>query len=245
MAEFTGTQPAGAQLANTQPTLLINAGGESRRMGQPKALLPAPGSAVPLIRHIASRLLPLAGKLVVIANDPAIRAAVEPLGAICLADSYPDTGPLGGLATGLAVCEGWAICVACDLPFVQPGVFRFLLQQAGDDWDAVIPFVGGQLPGGPLAGEQPIGGRPQPLHALYHRRCLPAVQSALQAGKRRMDSFLADVRVRSVAEDALRPFDPSLRSFVNVNTPQEWAAASGQAIQPPLELSAPPARSTG
>lgn len=192
------------------PTLLINAGGASRRMGRPKALLPAPGSGLPLIRHIAERLLPLAGALLVIANDPASAAALEGLGGRWLTDAFPDTGPLGGLATGLAARDGWHICVACDLPFVQPAVFRYLLAQADENWDALIPLVGGQA---------------QPLHALYHRRCLAAIEAALRAGERRMDSFLPQVRTRFVPEEALRAIDPDLRSFVNVNTPEEWAAA--------------------
>lgn len=192
------------------PTLLLNAGGTSRRMGQPKALLPMPGSGEPLIRHIARRLLPLAADLLVIANDPAIAGALKPLPARFLPDSFPDTGPLGGLATGMAAIDGWCICVACDLPFVQPSVFRYLIEQSSDDWDAVVPLV---------------EGRPQPLHALYHRRALARVEAALQTGKRRMDSFLAQVRTRFVNEDELRLFDGALRSFVNVNTPEEWAAA--------------------
>lgn len=191
-------------------TLLINAGGASRRMGRPKALLPAPGSGEPLIRHIAARLLPLADDLLVIANDPAVAEAVQPLPARFLTDAWPDAGPLGGLATGLAAIDGWCICVACDLPFVQPAVFRHLLAQAGDEWDAVVPVV---------------GGRAQPLHALYHRRLLPTVEAALQTGKRRMDSFLPQARTRFVGEGELLPISGALRSFVNVNTPEEWAAA--------------------
>lgn len=194
------------------PTLLINAGGASRRMGQPKALLPAPGSGEPLIRYIAIRLLPLVDDLLVIANDPALAQAVAPLRACCLADAYPGAGPLGGLATGLATIEDWCLCVACDLPFVQPAVFHFLLAQADDDWDAVVPHV---------------AGRPQPLHALYHRRCLPAIETALGAGQRRMDSFLPQVRTRRVTEEEVRPFDPDLRSFVNINTWSDWTALGG------------------
>lgn len=201
----------------TPPTLLLNAGGSSRRMGQPKALLPMPPSATPLIRHIATRLLPLADDLLVIANDPAVVDALQPLPARWLTDAYPDTGPLGGLATGLALCDGWCICVACDLPFVQPSLFRYLIDQTGDDWDGVVPLV---------------EGRPQPLHALYHRRTLPAVEAALQTGKRRMDSFYSQVRIRFVTEDEVRAIDPELRSFVNVNTPEEWAARIGRADSP-------------
>lgn len=194
----------------TRFTLLINAGGTSRRMGRPKALLPAPGSGEPLVRHIARRLMPLAAEMILIANDPAVAAAVEPLAARWLTDAHPDCGPLGGLATGLAVCEGWSICVACDLPFVRPELFLHFAGLTTDSWDAIVPC---------------ISGRDEPLHALYHPRCLAAIESALQTGRRRMDTFFPDVRVRRIDEDELRGLDPDLRSFVNINTPQEWAAA--------------------
>lgn len=201
-------------------TLLLNAGGNSRRMGRDKALLPVPGSQEPLIRHVARRLLPLTeGDLVVVANDPAVYATLEPLQPrLCLADAYPDTGPLGGLATALQVCQGWVICVACDLPLVQPPLFHHLCRLAAQEatsgsecWDAVVPQA---------------HGRRQTLHALYHRRCLPAIRHQLAAGHYRMDGFLVDVRVRFVGEETLRRHDPTLRSFFNVNTPQDWAQAS-------------------
>jgi len=198
------------------PILLINAGGASRRMGQPKALLPAPGSGEPLLCHIAARLLPLCSGLLVIANQPEVIDAAAPLHPRCLADAFPDTGPLGGLATGLAAMEGWCICVACDLPFVQPAIFRFLINQCSDEWDAVVPVIGGHA---------------EPLHALYHRRALPAVEAALHTGQRRMDSFLSQVRTLFVTEEKLRPYDPHLRSFVNVNTPEEWAVAQGTFLE--------------
>jgi molybdopterin-guanine dinucleotide biosynthesis protein A len=197
-------------------TLLINAGGESTRMGQSKALLPVPSVGMPLIGHVATRLRPLAQTCIIIANDPALCDAVAPLGAICLPDAYANAGPLGGLATGLGQIEGWAICVACDMPMVDPAIFRFLINLAlatdetGDpQWDAVVPYV---------------DRRPQPLHALYHRRCLPAIIARLAAGQRRMDSFLTDVRLRTVAEEELALIDPSFSSFSNINTPAEWSA---------------------
>jgi molybdopterin-guanine dinucleotide biosynthesis protein A len=197
-------------------TLLINAGGESTRMGQSKALLPVPPAGTPLIHYVAARLYPLVQTCVVIANDPALCDATASLGAICLPDAYANAGPLGGLATGLRQIEGWAICVACDMPRVDPAIFRLLIDLAletdasGDPrWDAVVPQVEGRL---------------QPLHALYHRRCLPAVLARLAAGQRRMDCFLPDVRLRRVVEDEIIPIDPSLASFSNINTPEEWRA---------------------
>jgi molybdopterin-guanine dinucleotide biosynthesis protein A len=68
--------------------------------------------------------------------------------------------------------------------------------------------------------------QPEPLHALYRKSCLPAIEAALNAGRRRAVSFLQDVNVCYLDEGVLRQVDPELRSFRNVNTPQEWAQAA-------------------
>lgn len=198
--------------------LIINAGGESRRMGRSKALLPVPPDDTPLIAHVARRLasLPL-DRVIVVANDPTLPAMAQ-LSAptIFVADAYPGAGALGGIATGLQQIDGWAAVVACDLPLVDPQVFALLTHIAaerddqGECWDAVVPV---------------IGGYEEPLHALYHRRCLPAIEARLVQGQRRVISFMGDVRTRYVSEDELRSVDPQLHSFVNANTPAEWDAA--------------------
>lgn len=198
-------------------TLVINAGGQSRRMGQPKALLALPPDNQPLLQVIVQRLQALAPqRTVVIANDPAIRAQVD-LGAdtLWLTDAYPETGPLGGLATGLAACAGWAICVACDMPLLNPALFTYFCglaaetdENGADRWDAIVPVVDDY---------------PEALHMLYHRRCLPAIAARLAVGERRAICFLPDVRVRYVPEAELRQLDPALHSFFNANTPAEWA----------------------
>ena len=171
-------------------TLLIIAGGSSRRMGTDKLLLPVPPEGVPLVRHVAERLLPLAAKVTVVANDPGICAAVQYLGreeshwekdgmrappvVSCLVDDVPGEGPLGGLATGLREVEEWALTVAGDMPFVSAACCRYLIESSDVDCDAIVPVLDGQA---------------QPLHAVYSRRCLPSVERALAAGRRRMDSF--------------------------------------------------------
>ena len=207
-------------------TLLVMAGGESRRMGRDKLLLPVPPKGVPLIRHVVERLLPIVERAIVLANDAKICAALHragtggldvgpaaagsPARVDCIADDESRQGPLGGLATGLRRVEGWSLAVAGDMPFVSPSVCEYLLGLVEDDCDAVVAVV---------------DGRAQPLHALYHRRCLPAVRKSLAAGSRRMDSFWADIRVREVAGERLRHFDPELCSFFNTNTPAEWEEA--------------------
>ena len=199
-------------------TLIINAGGQSRRMGTDKALLPVPPHGAPLIAHVAARLLPLRpARLVVVTNDRTLPAqAGLPPDTRFVPDAYPDTGTLGGIATGLQHAPDWAVVVACDLPLVSAPLFQMLVDLAGeqengeDRWDAVVPVVDGYE---------------EPLHALYHRRCLAAIEARLAAGQRRVISFMPNVRTRYVPEETLRTVDPMLRSFFNTNTPEEWAAA--------------------
>ncbi len=209
------------------PALLIVAGGSSRRMGADKLMLPVPGQGLPLVRHVAGRLLPLASKVVIVANSPQVRDAFQSLTrktgvaedgdspggleVLCLPDDEPGNGPLGGLATGLRRIDCWALTVAGDMPFIRSEVARFLIGRTDSCCDAVVPVV---------------GGLPQPLLALYHRRCLVAVERALASGQRRMDSFWSGVHVRLVSAEPLRAFDPDLISFTNVNTPADWEKAS-------------------
>jgi molybdenum cofactor guanylyltransferase len=198
-------------------SVIINAGGQSRRMGQPKALLPMPPHGRPLLETIVQRLQLLAPPAtIVIANDPALRQQTT-LGNTVrwLADTYPDVGPLGGIATALGAVADWAIVVACDMPLLNPDLLRYLATLAEEvdstgaaAWDAIVPLV---------------AERPEPLHALYHHRCLAAVTARLAAGHRRATAFLPDLRVRYVREDELRRYDAALHSFLNVNTPEEWA----------------------
>lgn len=191
-------------------------------MGRDKALLPVPPDGRPLLAHVVARLAPLEpAALVVVTNNPELPAlAALPGAPQFVVDAYPDTGTLGGIATGLRHTPEWALVVACDLPLVSAALCRFLwaiAQEEGngasdrtDRWDAIVPVVGGYE---------------EPLHALYHARCLPAIEARLAQGQRRVISFLADVRTRYVGEDELRRVDPDLHSFVNANTPEEWATA--------------------
>lgn len=209
-----------------EASLLILAGGSSRRMGTDKLLLPVPPKGIPLVRHVAERLLPLAAKVTVVANDPGVCAVFQDLGreevqrerewmpactlVNCLPDDTPGNGPLGGLATGLRRIEGWALTVAGDMPLISAACCRYLIDCSDSSCDAVVPVLDGQV---------------QPLHAVYSRRCLPSVERALAAGMRRMDSFWNEVRVRQVQAEELRPFDWDLLTFANVNRPSEWKEA--------------------
>ncbi len=193
-------------------TLLVMAGGRSRRMGRDKAWLEIDG--LPLVERVVRRLEGLAGEVLFSAREP------EPYAALCtrltlpasvVLDRYSDAGPLAGLEAGLtAAAHELVFAVATDMPFVNLALVRHLLSLI-EGYDAVVPLT--------PHGDTP---EPEPLHAVYRRTCLPAIRAQLDAGRRRVVSFFEDVQVRYVTPEEMRPFDPALQSFVNVNTPEEW-----------------------
>jgi molybdopterin-guanine dinucleotide biosynthesis protein A len=203
--------------ASQQISLILNAGGGSRRMGTPKPLLPTPPDGQPLLRHVLGRMHARPWlRTVVVANEPGWRVQLKlPDDVIYVADAFPGMGALGGIATGLQLCDGWALVLAADMPLVSPDLCEWLCRQAlalGQDPppDVVMPMVGGKA---------------QPFHALYHSRTLPAIRAQLARGERMAIGFLSKVNARFVDEEEMRVVDPDLHSFVNVNTPEEWAAA--------------------
>ncbi len=201
-------------------TVLILAGGRSRRMGQDKLWMTLDG--MPLVERVARRMLPLAGEVLFSARDDerftalSARLQAEGCPSRVVNDRFPDAGPLAGLHAGLAEAQNdLLLALAGDMPFVNLALIVAMLAQA-QGFDAVVP----QLPDrqtGELSWE--------PLHALYHRRCLAAIEARLAAGERRVNSFFAGVRVRPVPPDELARLDPDGLSFFNVNTPEDWRRA--------------------
>ena len=185
-------------------TAAVMAGGRSRRMGRDKAWIDVGGS--PLIQLVIDVLAAVSDEVIIVANEP--RYAT--LGRRVVPDRFPDGGALGGIATGVgAATHDTVLVAACDMPFLDAAVWRSLLA-AQDGADVVIPMIGDEH---------------QTLHALYTRACLPAMERALATGRMRVISFFDEVRVRRLPEELLRGIDPTLRSFTNVNTPEELAAA--------------------
>jgi len=188
--------------------VVIQAGGESRRMGQDKGLAPFLGKT--LVERLIKRLQPAAAEIVVTTNNP---ESYQFLGLPLYSDLFPGTGALGGLYTALqAARQPYAAVVACDMPFASPELLETALKLLRDGgFDAVVP-----------RSEQGL----EPFHAVYRRTtCLPHILHALQAEKRRVDSWFAAVCLHQLSWDQVRQVDPSGRVFLNANTPEELAAA--------------------
>jgi len=185
---------------------VILAGGKSRRMGgSPKALLPFGGR--PLIEHIAETLRSVLSDCLVVTNTPELYASLRlPM----VGDTFPEGGSLGGIYSGLQAAPGdAALCVACDMPFLSAPLVAYLAGRAVEA-DVVIPEAAGDL---------------QPLHAVYGKACLPAMERRLRAGQLKVVGFFDEVQVLRIPTEAVeRLADPDI-AFMNLNTPEDLARA--------------------
>jgi molybdopterin-guanine dinucleotide biosynthesis protein A len=193
-------------------SLALLSGGRSSRMGQDKALMPFLGR--PLIQRIMERLASVGEQVILSTNRPADYAFLH---LPSYPDIKPDCGSLGGLYTALSSAGHSIIAaVACDMPFANPALFKYewqLLCQTGAD--VVIPSSSNGL---------------EPLHAVYRREaCLPAVESALEAGNLKMIAWLQNVSVRIVLPEEVAHFDKHGLAFWNLNTPEDFRLAEERA----------------
>ena len=193
-------------------SVVIQAGGESRRMGQDKGLLLLLGQ--PLIARVMARVASLADEVLVTTNRP---QAYRFLGVPLFEDVYPGTGALGGLYTALnAARHPLVAVVACDMPFASPEILAAARQRLRE---AVVDVVIPQSEDGY-----------QPFHAVYRRDiCLPAVKDALEAGERRLISWFPAVKVATLSAEEVTRLDPLKLAFWNLNTPEEFQQAEQMA----------------
>src|SRR2546421_7103532 len=116
-------------------TLVVLAGGDSRRMGRPKAWIEV-GDTV-LLRYVVERLAPAFSEVVVAFGEPEQMEQLVPYRVVF--DRKRDAGPLAGLEAGLiAARHDVLFAVACDMPHVTQGVAQGAVA-AGRNCDAAIP----------------------------------------------------------------------------------------------------------
>ena len=195
-------------MKHTQMTLAVQAGGESRRMGQDKGLVPLLGQ--PLVTRAIERLGWLAEEVLVTTNQP---EAYRFLGIPLYPDLIPGVGALSGLYTALSAARNPLVAVvACDMPFASPDLLSFARDRLlAEDADVSVPHSAEGY---------------EPFHAVYRREtCLPAVKNALDAGERRLISWFKDVKVAVLQPDEIARYDPQGLAFWNLNTPDELRQA--------------------
>jgi molybdopterin-guanine dinucleotide biosynthesis protein A len=220
----------------TAGSAVILAGGESRRLGGPKAFLEVRG------REILERELEATSDFddtILATNDPHPCAAAvlrygwapgddDPSSGRALlfrrgtrslrivTDPVPSLGPVGGLAAGLgAAAETLCWVLSCDLPFVTPELGRLLLRELRE----------AERKTAPRAVIPVLEGRDQPLCAAWDAEAAVIAERCLAAGRRSVRELLDEIDARQLPEEWLRRVGNPARLLLNVNTPEDLERA--------------------
>jgi molybdenum cofactor guanylyltransferase len=183
-------------------TAFILAGGKSSRMGADKAFLEFDGQT------LLDRTLELARS---VTGDVRIVGGLEkfaPFGPV-VEDVFPGQGPLGGIHAALrSSTSDLNLMLAVDAPFVSRALLEYLIDEAHHAPEAtvVVPCCNGHR---------------QPLCAIYRREFADAAETALIAGKNRIDVLFDMVKSRVIEEEELEQAGFSAALFCNLNTPED------------------------
>ncbi len=208
-------------------TAVILSGGRGQRIdGREKGMLPISGKS--FIEHKVDILSPLFDEILLVVNRPELYSAAEHRARI-VQDAVPYSGVLGALLTGLDNAAGDLVFVTTsDTPFLLPGVAACLLKLAASS-------PGNQGPGAKLDGADGNRGpgrksdgavavwedKIEPLCAVYATRCADYIRQVLPKTRSRAFYHLADIVFADESE--IRKIDPEGRSFININTAEDYA----------------------
>lgn len=182
-------------------TVIILAGGKSRRMGKrDKAFMKIDGEL--LIRRQLRLLKKDFKKIIIVAN--AVDKYKGLTGVRVVPDAVADRGPLGGIWSGLmASSDRYNLVLACDMPFIDLHVVKYMrLKAAG--YDVVVPR---------------IDGRYEPLFGIYSKSCLRFIRPLLDKKDLKVSGFFPKVKVREIGRKELSRFGDPGKIFMNINTP--------------------------
>lgn len=216
-------QPPGATTLG-----IVLAGGHSTRLASMaeassgKALLTFHGKT--FVEHVVAAVAGEVHHAIVVAAPGQMLPALD--GVRVVHDVTPGAGPLAGIRDGLRAALAvdragtppprLAFVASCDVPLMRREVVRLLLDaaaEAGALW--TVPVVQGHR---------------QVLVSVMRVELLARIDAWLAIGRRDPRGLLAEIArenprsIREVTEEACKAVDPSLESFVDIDTPNdlEW-----------------------
>jgi molybdopterin-guanine dinucleotide biosynthesis protein A len=188
---------------------IVLAGGRGLRLGQDKASEIIGDRS--LLERVVSRLTSFNSDILVVTASK--RAFLQLNGyprLRAVADIYLNKGPLGGVYAGLKASDSfYNFVVACDMPFLNQALLRYMMQISAG-FDLVVPRFGELV---------------EPLHAVYSRACLAPIESLLKQGDLILRRLFALVEVRYVEAEEIDRFDPQHLSFFNINNEADMEKA--------------------
>jgi molybdopterin-guanine dinucleotide biosynthesis protein A len=188
-------------------SIVIQAGGNSTRMGTDKSFVKLCGK--PIIKFVIESVSSLGDEIIVTTNNPSNFKAFN---LRTIRDYYPNYGALAGLHAGIKASKNdLVIVVANDMPFINSSLINYMKTLMVADVDLVIPFQNGSY---------------EPFCAIYRQStCLPAIQNAISMHLKRIISWFDMVHVLTITEKTIEKYDPEKFAFYNINTKEELKIA--------------------
>lgn len=189
-------------------TGVVLAGGDSRRFGANKALIPwKEGTLIEAVTGTLTGLFPTTLALV---KKPDDFAFLERSGVRVVRDLLSDLHPMGGILSALSVSptEHVFVC-ACDMPFIRPELIVTLSRERKGH-DAVVPRWRGVL---------------QPLCGIYAKRCMDLIRKRITEDRLKLQDLFQFIPTRIYDEDEVRSIDPEGLSFMDIDTRNDYEQA--------------------
>lgn len=181
---------------------IVLAGGKGTRLGHDKIFEIIGNKS--LLQRVVSVISRLCHEVIIVTSpERNIPQVISDSNLKIVGDILPGKGPLIGIYTGLKVSNSfYNLVVASDMPFLKLALLQCMAQVAGS-YDVVVPRVGSLV---------------EPLHAIYSKNCVAAIENMMKLGKLSVYRLLELVKVRYVQADEIERFDPKHLSFFNINT---------------------------
>ena len=187
---------------------LILAGGENKRIPMIKGFLEIRNRKI--IETNIELLKSIFSRVILSVNHPELYFY---LGLPMIGDVFDSMGPMTGILSVFMNTESADIFVtACDMPYINAILIKYMVEKYNDKFDALIPLY---------------DGKPQPLFGIYAKRISELMEQRIKAGKKSLLDFLKTINVRYINEEEVRNIDPEGRSFVNINTFKDYQREGG------------------
>jgi molybdopterin-guanine dinucleotide biosynthesis protein A len=188
-------------------TGVILAGGRSSRFdNENKSFLRVKGS--PIIDTQMRLFKKLFDEIIIVANDCIPYLSYD---ALIVSDIIKGKGPLGGIYTALYYMKNDSCFVAaCDMPFLNEELIRFMMSNTGSDWIYTIKRTD----------------RYEPLHSIYSKKCLKTVKKMVLNDALKISPLFDELRAKIMPVDDVKRIDPEMLSFKNINTESDLKEVS-------------------
>jgi len=201
---------------------LILAGGENKRLPVIKGFLEVKGRRI--IESNIDLLKGIFDCVIISTNDPGLYFY---LGVPMVGDIVKYKGPMTGILSALVTLKAPEVFVtACDMPFIKPQLIKYIVDKwvqskanashimhhasRNKGWDAAIPV---------------FDGKSQPLLGIYSKRIIKNMEDEIKKGNRSLREFIKKLDVLYIAEEKVKAIDPEGKSFVNINTSEDYEEA--------------------